>query len=362
VPWRLGFNQYPGWVPPLRVGVHDSLDTRKNPFYEDAEIALWTAHREGRVVGRIAAVENRAHNRTHEDTIGFFGFFECEDDPRTAAALLQEASLWLGARGLDRIRGPVSPSMNHECGLLVESFDEPPKVLTPWNPPYYEGLLQASGFEGVKDMLSFWIPAKRGLSPLAGHERILQRLRKRGRVTCRAFDFSRFDEDLEIMRTLYNESWEGSWGFVPISKAEFMHMSKSFRVIAMRKLTLIAEVDGEPAAFLLVLPDLNQVFRRIPSGRLSPLALWKLLRATRSVLETRVVLLGTREKYRNRGLFSFLVQELIDRGLEAGKLGAEGSWVLSDNESLVKPLEALGAPTRRWRMYEKSTAKMGPGA
>jgi len=335
------------------MAVLDSLNTRRNPFYQDAEIELWTAERGGRAVGRIAAIENRAHNRTHDDKVGFFGFFECEDETETADALFSTASLWLSRRGLDRMRGPVSPSMNHECGLLVESFDAPPKVMTPWNPSYYEALLDSHGFRGVRDLLSFWIPGEHGLMPLPSHEKILRRVRERGRVTCRGFDFARLDEDMEIMRTLYNDAWDGTWGFVPISEEEFGYLSQTFRYLAVRDLTLIAEVDGEPAAFLLVLPDLNQVFRSIPSGRLSPSALWKILRAPKTVKEARVVLLGTRAKYRNRGLFSFLVQELTDRSRAMGNLGAEGSWILEDNESLTKPLAALGPPTRRWRMFEK---------
>jgi GNAT superfamily N-acetyltransferase len=361
VPWRLGFRKHVGWVPPLRIAVQDSLDTRRNPFYRYADLALWTAHRNNRVVGRIAAIENRAHNRTHGDKIGFFGFFECVDDQETAEALFATASRWLSQRGLDRMRGPVNPSMNHECGLLVESFDDPPKVMTPWNPPYYASLLESYGFGGVKDLLSFWIPATRGLTPLASHEKILRRLRRRGRVTCRPFDFGRFEEDLKTMRTLFNEAWSGTWGFVPLTEEDFGHMAKTFRFVAIRDLTLFAEVDGEPAAFLLVLPDLNQVFRSIPSGRLSPWALWKLLRAPKTVLENRVVLLGTREQYRNRGLFSFLVQELHDRAIVAEKSGAEGSWILEDNEALTKPLGVLGPPTRRWRMYEKSVAQKAEG-
>lgn len=173
-------------------------------------------------------------------------------------------------------------------------------------------------------------------------------------MTCRPFDLSRFDEELEIARTLLNEAWEGNWGFVPFGEGEFRHISTMFRYLAMFDLTLFAEVDGEVVAFILVFPDLNEVFRSVPSGRLSPSSVWKILRAPKTAKAVRVVLMGTRHGHRNRGVFSFLLQELADRGVALGLRGAEGSWVLADNKALVEPLAAVGPPTRRWRMFEKS--------
>jgi len=334
--------------------VHSLIDTRRNPFYKHADLKLWIARRDGRAVGRIGAIVNHLHSEIHQDGAGFFGFFECEDDPSTATMLLDEAAAWLRAQGCQTLRGPVDPSMNHECGVLIEPFDEPARVMTRWNPPYYPELLGAAGLAPVRTMYGYWLDAERGLSDLAIHARIVERVRRQGHLRCREFDFSNFERDAEIVRHLYNEAWREQWGFVPMTRAEFFDMAGALRLVAVPEGVLIIEDDKQPVAFLFAIPDLHEVQRTNPGGRLTPRTIWNLLRLKKTFSQGRIILLGVLPEYRNRGVFSLLVEELIERGRRPGRTGVEGSWILEENEALRGILEAVAPPVRRWQMFERT--------
>ena len=219
VPWQLfDRRRFPAWVPPLRIAVRDALDEKKNPFYRNASRQLFLAVRDGTLVGRIAAIENRAHNRFHQDKVGFFGFFECADDQEVADALFTAAEEWLRARGLDTMRGPMNPSTNHECGMLVEGFDVHPIFMTNWNPAYFLPLMDRAGFEKAKDLFAYWVqvsgPGKVPLPPRFAA--LAQRAIADSRVTFRDIDIRRFDEEVDVLWGIYNAAWERNWGFVPV--------------------------------------------------------------------------------------------------------------------------------------------------
>jgi len=355
VPWHLrDLRDAPQWVPPLRVAVLDTLDERKNPFYRRAARQLFVALRNGRPVGRIAAIENRAHNEFHHDRVGFFGFFESIDDAEVARGLFAAAADWLRGRGLTAMRGPMSPSTNHECGLLVDGFDEHPVFMTTWNPPYYTKLVEAAGLAGVKDLLGHLLDADDAFRVSERLTRHAQRARESGRVTVRSLDPKRFDQELELCWEVYNAAWERNWGFVPFAHDEFQHMGKSLRPLLVPDLALTAEVDGKPAGFLLVVPDFNLLFKRIPNGRLFPTGLIKLLLGKRRIRFGRVMALGVKREHRRSDVFALLVDEIYRRGMAYGMTKAEASWVLEDNELMNRPMRAMGARTyRRWRIYER---------
>lgn len=358
VPFRIHRGTSGKWVPPLRRMVVDTLDRERDPFWRHADRKLFVAMRDGRAVGRVAGVENRAHNAHHGDRLGFFGFFECVDDPEVAGALLDAAGEWLRERGLDAVRGPFSPSINHESGLLVDGFEHDPAFLTPWNPPYYGGLLEASGLAGERDLLGYWLPADPAeLDMTPGMAKAAERARKRiGRLTFRSLDGPGLMRDAELCRVIYNEAWSGNWGAVPLGPEEFAYMTKELKPVLFGHLSFLAEVDGEPAGFMVIVRELNEVLRRIPSGRLFPFGIVKLLTGVRKIRRGRVILLGIRERFRGQHIFPLFVQELMRRGRhpDFGGIGAEASWVLEDNQMLIRPLSALGAtPYRRWRIYRK---------
>jgi GNAT superfamily N-acetyltransferase len=357
VPWRIPeLTSSPQWVPPLRVAVLDALNEKRNPFYRRAARQPFVALRDGRPVGRIAAIENRAHNEFHHDRVGFFGFFESIDDRDVARSLFDAAAGWLSARGLTAMRGPMSPSTNHECGLLVHGFGEHPVFMTPWNPPYYESLVEGAGLSCVKQLLAhlldanepqFTFPAR-----LAAHA---QRARESGRVTVRTLDPKRFDQELELCWEVYNAAWERNWGFVPMAHEEFAHMGRELKPLLIPDVALTAEVDGKPAGFMLLLPDFNLIFKRIPNGRLFPTGLIKLLLGKGRLHSSRVMALGVKREYRRNDVFALLIDELYRRGIARGITRAEASWVLEDNDLMNRPMRAMGAREyRRWRIYERA--------
>ena len=358
VPWTLfDRRRHPQWVPPLRSTVLDALDEKKNPFYRDADRALFLAVRNGTVIGRIAAIENRAHNRFHVDRVGFWGFFECADDQEAADALFAAATKWLGTRGLDVLRGPMNPSTNYECGLLIDGFEHRPSFMTTWNPPYYATLCERAGMRKAKDLLAFWFPAAEpGYQLPEFVEKQAARALESGRMEFRDLDPRKFDREVAACWEIYNDAWERNWGFVPMTRAEFEHMAKDMKHLLWPQLAFMASVEGEPAGFMLAVPDYNVALAKNRSGKLFPLGLLRMLRGKRKIRTARVMALGVKKKFRSRSILALFTAEVMRRGLAMGKIGAEASWLLEDNQLIVKPMRAMGARERmRWRVYERAT-------
>jgi GNAT superfamily N-acetyltransferase len=356
LPWRI-HRAEPGskWIPPLRLMVREVLDTRKNPFWLNAARELFLAVRDGRVVGRIAAIENRAHNEFHADRVGFFGFFECFNDPEAAEALFGAAGEWLRRRGLDTMRGPMSPSTNHECGLLVQGFRWEPTLMTPWNPRYYLQLYERGGLLPVKDLLAYFIPmaSPRFSLPESYQTHAARALEKSG-LTFRDMDLDSYAEEMERWWDVYNSAWERNWGFVPMSREEFLYMARELKPLIIRDFAFVAEKDGRIAGFMLIIPDYNQIFKRIPSGRLLPSGIFKLLLGKSRLRSGRVILLGVRPEFRGRSIYELFANEAVRRGRSYGAVGAEASWILEDNDQMNRPLVRMGLKAyRRWRIYDR---------
>ncbi len=353
--------QYPQWVPPLRISTRDAIDRKRNPFYEQADRALFLAERAGRVVGRIAAIENRAHTRFHDDRVGFFGFFECVDDQDTARALFAAAAAWLASRGLTSMRGPMNPSTNYECGLLVDGFEERPTFMTSWNPPYYDALCTNAGLAQSKDLLAFWFSYKLHEYRMPGFIfRLAERAVNKGRVVFRNMDPSRSDAEAEACWEIYNSAWEANWGFIPLSRGEFLHMAREMKQLADQRFAYMAEVDGKPAGFMLALPDYNDILQHNRSGRLLPFGAIRLWLGKGRPMRLRVMALGVKPEYRSRSILALFTQEIYLRGQRAGGSGAEASWLLEDNVKIVKPMRDMGArESKRWRVYEAAVAAIG---
>jgi GNAT superfamily N-acetyltransferase len=358
VPWRIyNATDHPQWVPPLRIAVADALNTRSNPFYKTADRELFLALRDGKPVGRIAAIENRAHNEFHQDRVGFFGFFECADDQEAAGALFAAAEAWLRGRGLDTMRGPMNPSTNHECGMLVRGFRWHPMIMTTWNPRYYPTLVENAGFAKAKDLLAYFFPmeGERAFEMPERVKAVAQRALAGKQLTFRDLDLKNFKAEVDRCWEIYNDAWEPNWGFVPMSKESFFHEAQVLKYIVFPQFTFMAEVNGEPAGFMIIVPDFHHAFKAVGNGRLFPTGLFKLLAAKKRLRTGRIMILGARAEYRNRGIFALFANEMFRRGREFGAIGAEASWILEDNEKLNKPLEAMGAKEyRRWRIYERS--------
>ena len=364
LPWKIyDRRQHPEWVPPLRIAVRDALD-RKNPFYKSADRQLFLALRNGTPVGRIAAIQNRAHNEFHGDRVGFFGFFECRPDPEAAAALFAAADKWLAGRGLDTMRGPMNPSTNHECGMLVDGFDQHPMIMTTWNPRYYSDLLEAQGFTKAKDLLAYFFPLQgdRAIELPERYRAHAERALRGHKLVFRDIDLAHFDDEVARCWEVYNSAWEKNWGFVPMSHESFLHEAKVLKYIIIPQFAFIAEVDGEPAGFMIIVPDFHRAFKAIGNGRLLPTGLFKLLTAKSKLRTGRVMILGAKAEHRARGIFALFMHEMFRRAREYNAVGAEASWVLEDNDKLNRPLTALGAKEyRRWRIYDRPIRRGAAG-
>ncbi len=356
--WPL-YRDDPHWVPPVVFDRRKLLDTKKNPFYRHAEMELWLAERDGRTVGRIAAIVNHEHNRTHDDRVGFFGFFESENDPAIARTLFDVAEQWLREKGMDRIRGPVNPSMNDEVGLLIEGFDDPPQVLMTYNPEYYTALIESMGFATAMDLYAYRLRHDSYLTPKL--ERVQRMVREREGLTVRNVQFSpkaAFNRDVAILKRLYNEAWEPNWGFVKMTDEEFDFLAKDLKQVAVHDLTFIVEVGDRPIGFALVLPDINQALKENRRGGLLGAGYSLVFRKNR-ITRSRILVLGIIPEFQRRGIDAVLYYE-IGRVLRDvhGHSEAEGSWILENNVMMNRGMEAINAELyKRYRVYEKTMNK-----
>ena len=357
LPYRLHQN-LEHWVPPLRPDVKLMFDREKNPFFEHSEVQAFLAERpEGsgsRVVGRIAAIENSAHNDFHDDRVGFFGFFECEEDPEAAAALFDAASDWLGARDLDTMRGPANFSTNDDCGLLIHGFHRPAALMMPYNPPYYEKLVEGVGFAKARDLVAFYLAATEIPERL---NRAADLVKRRSKVTTRPLNMKKYSQEIDLVREIYNTAWEKNWGFVPLTEHEVDHLAKQLKPVVDANLIRFAEVDNEPIAFVLALPDMNLVLRHL-GGRLGPIELAKLLWYSRKIDMLRVFTLGIKPGFRSSGIDALLYRDIFQYGYARGIFRGEFSWVLEDNLAMCRPLERMGAKMdRTYRLYDRPIQK-----
>ena len=356
LPWAI-YRSDPYWVPPLISDVKKLLDRSHHPFHEHGDVEYFLARRRGarggrsgEVVGRIAAIVNHAHNQFHEEKTGFFGFFEVIDDENVSALLLQAAADWLAERGMARMRGPASFSSNEEFGLLVDGFDSSPMVMMPYNPERYVHHLEGHGLRGVKDLVAYYMTDDTIPDRLL---KMLARMEQRNQVTVRPMNKKKFEEEVELIRGIYNSAWEKNWGFVPMSNPEIDHMAKELKPVVDPDLVAFAEKEGKTIGFALALPDLNQALKKA-NGRLWPFGLPRMLLEMRKIHRLRVLTLGVLAEYRRLGADVLLYSHLYRRGTAKGYSAGEFSWILADNEPMRRALEQIGARVyKTYRIYEQ---------
>lgn len=346
------YQEDPLWVPPLKSELAD-LFIGKHPFCYHAEILGFLAKDKGRAVGRIAAIYDRNFVAYHGQEVGYFGFFECVEDPEVAAALFEAVEDFLARKGGKEIIGPLNPSTNYECGLLVEGFSSPPYLLMPYNPPYYLRLLEKVGFQKAKDLYAYLLVGEG--RPPERLQRIAEKIKKRlTGVTIREADMRRLPQEIAQFVRIYHEAWANNWGFVPMSEEEVAYMAKALKPLIIPSLALFAELKGEPAGFILALPNYNRVLKAL-GGRITPWGIIKALWEKRRIKELRIPLFGIRPQFRLRGIDTLLYTEVFSRGWQMGYREAELSWVLEDNFSMRKAIESMGAvPYKVYRLFWKA--------
>ena len=353
LPWSLYMDD-PMWVPPLMIERRQHL-SQKNPYFEHAKFCCWMTYRSGKPVGRISAQIDQLHIDRYRDATGFFGMLESEDDDLTFRTLLNTAERWLRRQGMKRISGPFNLSINQELGLLVDGFGTPPSMMMGHARPYYADRIEENGYYKEKDLLAYIINSDFKMTAAA--RRIMARTKDR--IQIRKLKKSSFLSELEIMRSIFNDAWSQNWGFLPWTQREFEHLGKDLKMLADEELVKIAEVDGKPAAFIVLLPNVNEIIQDL-NGRLLPFGwlkmLWRL--KVKYPKSARIPLMGVRSQYHDSlmgaSLAFSVIAGILQPGLKRGIKFAELSWILEDNMGMRKIIEAInGRVYKTYRIYGK---------
>jgi hypothetical protein len=351
----------PNYVRPLDLDIKQRVSL-KNPFFDHAEGVVFTAYRNGWCIGRCTAQIDREHLARHQDDAGFFGFFDTIDDEEVARALLDAAASWLAERGMKRMRGPISLGINEEIGCLVEGFDTPPMVLMPHHRPYQGPLIEKAGLAKLKDVFAWRYTV--GDVPNRARK-AHDELDKLPEVRARHCDMKNFDAEVRTIVDVFNDAWADNWGFVPFSERELAKLAEELKLIVIPELTYIAEIDGEPAAVALALPNVNELIHDL-GGKLAPLGLPKLLWRLKVVgpKTARLAILGIRRKHRAvrkyAGLSTYLYVKMNEAGRRCGIRWGELSWTLEDNAPVNVAIKFMGGKVyKRYRLYERELPGMG---
>lgn len=339
------------WAAPLRSEQRAQFSPERNPMLQHCEYQLFLARQRGEVVGRISAFIDHLALAHWQQPIGLFGSFECVNDPAAAGGLLSAARDWLRGKGMNAMRGPWSFA-SQEWGLVVDGFEPEPVIMAPYNPPWYNNLLEGFGFGKVKDLLVYVIDARENYTV---PERVLQlteKIRKRYRVSVRTVNMKRLEEDVLIITRLANESIADNWGFYPVTEAEARAMARDMKQIINPAAILIAEdEDGRPIGFAMSLPDINQVLKRL-NGRLLPAGIFKMMFMLPRLNQYRMWALGVIPEWQGRAIDTLLYHATYE-AIYSDKLRLEINYVLEDNDRMNNAIMKLGARyLRRYRVYE----------
>jgi GNAT superfamily N-acetyltransferase len=353
-PWTI-YKGDQNWSPPLWLETKEFLDRRRHPFYLHGSATQFIARRAGIVVGRVLVSDDPHYNREHGTNVGCFGMFESINDQAVADALLDESCEWLQRRGRSDIMGPIDYSTNYPCGLLLEGFDTPQRVLMNHNPSYYANLLENWGLTKAKDLYGWWFDsACEQMSHWAG--RVERSLREN--IQIRPLSFGDFDREIARCKDSYNRAWEKNWGFVKMTDAEFRYLAHHLKQFAEPELVLMAEVGGQAAGLCVTIPDFNQATRPL-NGRIAhyglPLGLFQLWRNIRRIRAARVLILGVMPEFRGRGVAELFILRTREVGQRLGYQGAELGWTLEDNRLINRTIQKAGGQLyKRFRIYQSS--------
>ena len=344
------YRNNPYWVPPLLMDQKVLLNPQKHPFYQHAKVQFFLAEKNGETVGRIAAIIDYKHNDFHNEKTGLFGFFETIKDYEVAEKLLSAARDWVKNEGMNAFRGPLNPSQNEDCGLLIDAFDSPPVVMMPYNPPYYADFIERFGLKKAMDLYAYYIDNKN--PPPDKLVRVAEAVRKKENLTVRPLNMKDFKNEIKKVWYVYNNAWSKNWGFVPFTEAEFDHIAKNLKQIAVPELALMAEINGDPVGFSLSIPDINQALIHT-NGRLLPFGLIKLLWYSKKIDMIRIIIMGVIHKYQKRGIDAIFYLDTWRNAVKKGYWRGEMSWILENNEMMNRSAKMLGGRIyKTYRIYE----------
>ncbi|MFN6137958.1 MAG: N-acetyltransferase [Planctomycetota bacterium] len=351
--WRL----YKGdryWIPPIRMNQEELVGFRKHPFYENNRCQAFLARRDGQVVGRIVGIINHGHNKRFEEKRGFFGFFEAIDDQQVANALFHAAGRYLKSQGMTDVRGPCNPSLNYETGTLVDGFDSSPTFMMTYNPPYHDRLIRGFGFEKTQDMYAYNgnVEMLNTIDPKIN--RTVEMVKERFKLKVRQVSRKNFSKEILLFLKIYNESLQGTWGFVPLSDGEVKALGMSMKLLINPAATSVIEVDGEAVAVGLGLPDYNPIIKKI-DGKLFPFGWIRILLDRKKITKMRIISANVSLEWQRWGLGLVLLNRMLPDVLAIGITDAEFSWVLESNDLSRGSLERAGlVPAKTYRLYDRT--------
>src|ERR1035437_8101537 len=327
----------PNYVPELFIAQSDLMNPAKNPFFKHSKADLFIAERDGKVVGRIAAIRNNNYNEFTNSKVGFFGFFDVINHYEVAKKLFDTVTDWVKYEGVNAIIGPTNFSTNETCGLLVEGYDSPPMVMMTYNKAYYKEFLEKYGFGKQMDLVAYTF------DPMDMPEKLLrlakgveERLKRKG-ITIRKINMKNFANEVERVKEIYNAAWDKNWGFVPMTDDEFRHMGKDMKMILDQDFAYVAEQNGKMIGFSLTIPNVNEIFITIKRGRLFPTGLLKLLLNQSKIKSARVITLGVLEEYRKLGIDVVFYAKNMETARNKKIKHAEASWILESNKEMNSP-------------------------
>lgn len=349
--WKIYSKKFSNWVPPIKSDLKEIL-SNNHPFWKHSERMTLFSYNKNEVVGSVTGIIDNNFIRFHNERTAYFGFFECVDDIEVACELFQELFKWLEENEIKKVIGPLNPSTNYECGLVVEGYNSPPKIMMPYNPYYYKKLIENAGFEKAKDLVAFrYTITDEKLERL---NRLTKFCKKRNpEITVRTVNLKDFDNEVKKIKEIYESAWEKNWGFVPVSDEEFYWLAKKIKPLIVSDILQIAFFKEEPIGFLMALPDFNEVQIKL-NGKINLWNLFKVLFLTKKIKTARLLTLGIKEKYRKIGVDVVLFYNSLIGGLKHNFKEAEFSWILEDNYITINSAINFGGEIyKRYRIYEK---------
>ncbi|MFH1194463.1 MAG: GNAT family N-acetyltransferase [bacterium] len=341
----------PYWVPHLLMERKKILGRKDNPFFLHGDMEYFLAYKNEILVGRIAAIKNDVHNQTHNDKVGFFGFFECINDQEVANRLFDSAKEWLCKNKLTEMRGPASPSSNDEYALLVEGFDDSPRFLMSYNPKYYIDLIEGYGFKKAKDLYAWKIENEK-MNTSEKIKRVADLTKQRYGLKIRHINMKDFKNDVEKVKIIYRAAWEPNWGFVPPTDIEMDYFAKDLKSLVDPDLVLFGEIDNKTVGFALVMPDINAIIKGL-NGRLFPFGFLKFYTQKKKIKWARIVMLGILPEYQRKGIDGAMYHEIVNVAASKNIFLGEASWVLEDNDMMNKAAMTMNASIyKKYRIYE----------
>jgi hypothetical protein len=342
----------PLFIPPLRSDVKSTLDFRKNPYWQTTKGKLFVAYdADGTPIGRIGAFYNLPHQHLYRDDCGYFGYLEFIQDAKLFRQLTEVAAIFLRTQGAKKMVGPINPSLNYELGVLTHGFDQKPYFMMNYNPPWYPEMYTAQGFRACMGFNAYAITPDLDRTKIG---RVAEQIKERYAARIEEVNWKDFKREALKLKEIYNDAFQGHWGSVPFSDEEFLYYAKDLTLILDKKMMFKVTVKGEPAGFILAIPNLNQAIEKLKEGKLGPVGLLKFLYHKRKIRSVKVTVAAIKKKFEHLGLGSVLYCELTDRARTLGYLENELSWVADDNPKMLKVIESMGGTlTKTYAVYEK---------